>query len=186
MSRVAGVDEVGRGPLAGPVVAAAVILPAGYANERITDSKKLAKKTRETLSAEIEEVADEFSIVAVGPRRIEKLNILQATRLAMRLAVERINPDSLLIDGNVPIDTLIPQTTVVKGDQKHIEIAAASILAKVWRDRLMSTLDEKYPGYSLGTHAGYPTKAHKESVQRLGPSPIHRKTFRGVLEHIRQ
>lgn len=178
--RICGVDEAGRGPLAGPVVAAAVVFEQGFADSRIKDSKKISKKQREQLFDYIKDSALGWSIIAVGPRRIDKLNILQATKLAMRLAVERIEADLVLIDGNQPIVSRLPQKTVIGGDRLHVEISAASILAKVWRDRLMETLSEKYPGYGLERHSGYPTKAHKEALLTLGPSRIHRKTFSGV------
>jgi ribonuclease HII len=178
--RICGVDEAGRGPLAGPVVAAAVVFKQGFSDPRIQDSKKLSKQQRERLFDYIKESALAWSIVGVGARRIDALNILQATRLAMRLAVERIDADLVLVDGNQRIISSIPQKTVIGGDRLHVEISAASILAKVWRDRLMATLAEKYPGYGLEKHAGYPTKAHREALAVLGPSRIHRLSFAGV------
>lgn len=181
--RVAGVDEAGRGPLAGPVVAAAVVLPKNYSHPEITDSKKLSAKKREQLYALICADALEYSIVAVGHQRIDSLNILQATRLAMRLAVERIDCDYVVIDGNTPIDIRLPQEVIVGGDRLRIEISAASILAKVWRDRLMQRLDSRYPGYGLAKHAGYPTASHRAAIVSLGPARIHRLTFAGVREH---
>ena len=182
--RIAGVDEAGRGPLAGPVVAAAVILPEGFTNSEITDSKKLTKKKRDKLFDLIKEEALEWSIVAVGPRRIESMNIRAASLHAMKLAVERTSANYLLIDGNAEISSTLPQEAIIKGDLKHIEISAASILAKVYRDRLMKVLAEKYHGYSLEKHAGYPTKLHKAAIAELGPSKIHRRTFSGVKEHL--
>ena len=182
--RVAGVDEVGRGPLAGPVVAAAVVFNQGYSNPEIKDSKKLSAKKRESLVERIKSDALDWSIVSVGHHRIEVLNIREASRLAMRLAVERVSADYVLVDGNTAIETNLPQKTVVKGDSLHVEIAAASILAKVWRDDLMAVLDKRYPGYELCKHAGYPTKLHKSQIAKIGPSPIHRKTFRGVREYL--
>lgn len=178
--RICGVDEAGRGPLAGPVVAAAVVFKQGFSDPRIQDSKKLSKQQRERLFDYIKESALSWSIVGVGARRIDTLNILQATKLAMRLAVERIDADLVLVDGNQRIVSSIPQKTVIGGDRLHIEISAASILAKVWRDRLMATLADKYPGYGLEKHAGYPTKAHREALAVLGPSKIHRLSFAGV------
>ncbi|MCB0311567.1 MAG: ribonuclease HII [Bdellovibrionales bacterium] len=185
MILIAGVDEAGRGPLAGPVVAAAVVLPTGYYNSEIKDSKQLSAKKRDLLFEVIRSVSASWAIVAVGAKRIDDLNILQATRLAMALAVKRVHADHVLIDGNTAIDIDLPQQTVIQGDCKHIEIAAASILAKVWRDNLMRTLDERYPGYGFSQHAGYPTTAHKAAIARLGPSPVHRCTFRGVKEYVR-
>lgn len=184
MRRVCGVDEAGRGPLAGPVVAAAVVFPDGYKNERFVDSKKLSATERVNRVEEIKNTSLGWAWVAVGHHRIDRLNILQATRLAMKLSVERVVADEALIDGNTSIDIAIPQQTIVKGDALHTCISAASIIAKVSRDNLMAVLAEKYPGFGLEKHAGYPTKAHKEAIQRLGPSRIHRKSFRGVKEHL--
>lgn len=181
---IAGVDEVGRGPLAGPVVAAAVSFNAGYINTDIKDSKKLSAKDREQLVDVIKNDAVAWSIVSVGHERIKTLNIRSAARLAMSLAVRRIPADMILVDGNMEIFTDRQQKTVIGGDDLHVEISAASILAKVWRDALMVTLDRKYPGYELAAHAGYPTPRHKAAVQRLGPSKIHRVTFRGVKEYV--
>lgn len=180
---IAGVDEAGRGPLAGPVVAAAAVFAEGFSHPRIRDSKKLSAKTRENLFEEIKRLASSWSIVAVGARRVDALNIREATKLAMSLAVRRVHADLVLIDGNMEIDTALPQRTVVGGDDKHVEISAASILAKVWRDRLMVVLDKKYPGYGFSLHAGYPTADHRLAVATLGPSPVHRRTFRGVKEY---
>jgi ribonuclease HII len=180
--RICGVDEAGRGPLAGPVVAAAVVYQQGFSDPRIKDSKALSAKQRELLFDYIKETALSWSIVAVGPRRIDQINILQATKLAMRLAVERITADLVLVDGNQPIVTTLAQKTVIGGDRLHVEISAASILAKVWRDRLMHKLAERYPGYGLEKHAGYPTAAHRVALVTLGPSRIHRKTFAGVCQ----
>lgn len=187
MIRIAGVDEVGRGPLAGPVVAAAVLLPSGYTNDNIKDSKKLSAKKREYLYNHIIDISQRWAIVAVGSHRIDLINIREATRLAMKIAVNQIDPtktllDNVLIDGNTRIDIGQPQETIIKGDQKHIQISAASIIAKVWRDRLMIKLGEKYPGYGFETHAGYPTADHRKAIANLGPCPIHRRTFAGVKE----
>jgi ribonuclease HII len=180
---ICGTDEAGRGPLAGPVVAAAAVFPEGYINPRFQDSKKLSAKTREALYTEIIAEAKDYAIVAVGHQRIHQLNIREASRVAMALAVKRVTADHVLVDGNVSIETSLPQTTIVQGDALRVEISAASILAKVWRDRLMAILDAKYPGYNLGDHAGYPTKSHREAVARIGPSRIHRRDFRGVKEY---
>jgi ribonuclease HII len=180
--RVAGVDEAGRGPLAGPVVAAAVIFPPGYENPEIQDSKKLSAKTRAGLVEVIKRDALEWAIVAVGHHRIHQHNILRASLRAMSLSIARVNADLVLVDGNQRIPTSIDQRTVVKGDSLHVQISAASILAKTWRDHLMQILDCRYPGYGLGAHAGYPTPAHRAAIERLGPSPIHRVTFAGVRE----
>lgn len=181
--RIAGVDEAGRGPLAGPVVAAAVVLPDGFQHPEVKDSKQLSARKREILSELIKKHALDWAIVAVGARRIDQLNIREATKLCMRLAIERVQADFALIDGNMAVPCRIPGKTVVKGDQKHIEISAASILAKVYRDQLMQVLDQKYPGYDLGKHAGYPTVKHRARIAELGPCPVHRRTFDGVKEH---
>jgi ribonuclease HII len=178
--RICGVDEAGRGPLAGPVVAAAVVFDESFSDARIRDSKALSTQQREKLFDYIKETALSWSIIAVGPRRIDKLNILQATKLAMKLAVERVQADLVLVDGNQPIICSLPQKTVIGGDRLHVQISAASILAKVWRDRLMDDLAARYPGYGFEKHAGYPTPAHKAAIQTLGPCRIHRRTFAGV------
>jgi ribonuclease HII len=133
------------------------------------------------LFSEIKQAALSWSIVAVGPRRIESLNIREASRLAMRLALERVEASYALIDGDTPIITPLPQQTVIQGDALITHISAASILAKVYRDRLMETLGARYPGYGLEKHAGYPTKAHREAIIQRGPSRVHRRTFRGVM-----
>ena len=182
---IAGVDEVGRGPLAGPVVAAVAVFEEGYINPEIGDSKKLSPKKRENLIEIIKHDAVSWAIVAVGHNRITKLNIREASRLAMALALKRVKADRVLVDGNVPIETNLPQETIVGGDNLRVEIGAASILAKVWRDNLMVVLDNKYPGYGLGKHAGYPTKTHREAIITLGPCKIHRQAFRGVKEYLK-
>ena len=181
---VAGIDEVGRGPLAGPVVAAVCVFQSGFTHKKINDSKKLSAKMRDNLYEEIISLACGWAIVAVGPEMIDRINIRNATKLAMSLALKRVTADRALIDGNMLIDTDLPQTTVIGGDGLCVEIGAASIIAKVWRDRLMAHYDQIYPGYGLAGHAGYPTPAHKAAVATLGPSPIHRRTFAGVKEHV--
>lgn len=184
MTRIAGVDEAGRGPLAGPVVAAAVILPKDYSDPAITDSKKLSAKKREYLYEQIIRDAEAYAIVAVGARRIDQHNILRASLLAMKFAAQRVRPDFVYVDGNFKMPWDIPQEAVIGGDAKIIQISAASILAKVYRDRLMKMLALKYPGYGLERHAGYPTKLHLDAIKTLGPSRIHRREFRGVKEYI--
>ncbi len=183
---VAGVDEVGRGPLAGPVMAAAVILPTGLHISGIDDSKKLSPQKLEILFDVISARAIAIGIGVIEPDIIDRINILQATRLAMLNAVEQLKqqPDYLLIDGITPINTTIPQKTIKKGDSLSISIAAASIIAKVTRDRLMVEMDRLYPGYGFAGHKGYGSSLHMEAIRRLGPSPIHRLTFGGVKEHI--
>lgn len=182
---VAGVDEVGRGALFGPVVAAAVILPpsahAPLQQLGVTDSKRLSARRREQLVVH-QTWATATALGLASVHDIERLNILGATLLAMERAVRRLSctPDLCLIDGNQAITTLeIPQRTVIQGDQTCLEIAAASILAKVWRDRLMVRLDQRYPGYGLARHKGYGSVAHRQAIQQLGPSPQHRRSFKG-------
>lgn len=178
---VAGVDEVGRGPLAGPVVAAAVILPLeeGKRIFGIDDSKKLSKKKREYLAEKIREVAVAYAIEEVGEGTIDEINILQATRLAMKRAIERLSPrpDFVLTDGNMTLDISVPQKSIVKGDAKVASIGAASVLAKVYRDKLMEEFAKMYPWYGFEHNAGYGTKAHVEAIREMGICEIHRKTF---------
>ncbi len=184
---IAGVDEAGRGPLAGPVVSAAVVLPDTFSDERIKDSKKLTPKKRDLLFDTIYERAIAVGIGIVDSVEIDRINILQAALLSMSMAVDNLvpNPDYLLIDGNKKIpSTDIPQEPVIKGDSLSISIAAASIIAKVSRDRLMARYHEEYPDYGFAGHKGYPTKAHKKAVKDFGPCPIHRQTFRGVKEYV--
>ena len=185
-TRVAGVDEAGRGPLAGPVVAAAVILPAGQIIKGVNDSKKLSPELRERLFADIMAQAVSVGIGMGSPELIDRINILQATRHAMLSAVSELSPqpDFILIDGISTIESPIPQKTVKKGDSLSLSIAAASIIAKVTRDRLMRELDREYPGYGFSGHKGYGSALHLEAIRRLGPSPIHRTTFGGVKEYL--
>jgi ribonuclease HII len=176
---IAGVDEAGRGPLAGPVYAAAVILPEDVFIEGINDSKKLSEKKREALFDEICQKAIAYSICSVDEKRIDEINILNATFEAMNGAVNSLKttPDYVLIDGNRIKGMEIPHETIVKGDAKSISIAAASILAKVSRDRFISAMAEKYPEYGFEKHKGYGTAAHNEAILKYGPCPIHRRTF---------
>ena len=178
---VCGVDEAGRGPLAGPVVAAAVILTPARIPEGLNDSKALSSKQRELLLNMIEKNA-QIGIGIAEPEEIDRLNILGATLIAMRRAVLALPkfPDMALIDGNKLPDLPCEAQAIVKGDSRSLSIAAASIVAKVTRDRLMIEADRRYPGYSLAGHKGYPTKAHMEAVTRLGASPIHRRSFKPV------
>lgn len=178
-SRICGVDEAGRGPLAGPVFAAAVILPRGLVIDGLNDSKKLSGMRRETLFDEIREKALAYGIASASVEEIERLNILGATFLAMNRAIEALTlpPELALIDGNRSAGIRIPARCVVKGDSSCADIAAASILAKVSRDRLMLELAQKYPGYHFEQHKGYGTKQHYEALRELGPSPIHRPSF---------
>lgn len=176
---IAGVDEAGRGPLAGPVYAAAVILKEGAVIDGINDSKKLTEKKREELFDIIIENSVSYAIASVDEKVIDEVNILNATHMAMNDAVGKLKQkaDFVLIDGNSIKNMNTPHETVVKGDAKSISIAAASILAKVSRDRYITEMAEKYPQYGFEKHKGYGTKAHNEAILEHGPSPIHRKTF---------
>ncbi len=180
--KIAGVDEAGRGCLAGPVVAGAVILPPSYDLPGLGDSKKLTRVHRERLEPDIKQQAVAWSLGLSWPREIERINILRASLLAMRRAVMtlRVPPAFVLVDGNQKIPFSLPQETVIKGDARVACISAASVLAKTFRDRLMTALDKKYPGYGLAHHKGYGTRAHRDILQEKGPCPIHRRTFRGV------
>lgn len=179
---VAGIDEVGRGSLAGPVVAAAVILEPGSRLQGVNDSKLLTAARREELLRQILRSARAWGLGAAGALEIDDVNILNATRLAMRRAVEalHVQPDHLLIDAVTLSDVSIAQTAIIKGDRISISIAAASIVAKVVRDRVMDHFDRIYPGFGFASHKGYGTSEHMRVVAERGPCPIHRLTFRGV------
>ena len=181
---VCGVDEAGRGPLCGPVVAAAVILPRNIDIPGLNDSKKLTEKKREALFDVIKEKAIAYAIAEASPEEIDEINILNASMLAMRRAVAdlQVKADFALIDGNCSRGFDITTQTVVKGDAKSASIAAASILAKVTRDRQCIDLDREYPEYGIAKHKGYPTKEHMDAVRQHGPSPIHRMTFLKFLD----
>ena len=184
--RIAGVDEAGRGPLAGPVVAAAVILDPDRTIDGLDDSKKLSAARREELFDVIRERAAGFAIVEVGPADIDRLNILQATMTAMARAVRALDPlpDHVRVDGNrLPDLGGLSCEALIGGDGLCTAIGAASILAKVHRDRLMLACHERWPDYGFDRHKGYPTREHLAALDRLGPSPIHRKTFRPVRQH---
>lgn len=176
---ICGIDEVGRGPLAGPVVAGAVILPKDNPILYLNDSKKLSEKKREALYDEIMEHAVATGIGIVAPARIDEINILQATYEAMRMAIEnlKVRPDLLLNDAVTIPEVDIPQVPIIKGDAKSVSIAAASIIAKVTRDRMMVEYDQIIPGYDFASNKGYGTKAHIAGLKEHGPSPIHRRTF---------
>lgn len=176
---IAGVDEAGRGPLAGPVFAAAVILPEGEFIENINDSKKLTPQKREALYDTIKEKSIAYASAVVDEKVIDEINILNASMLAMQNAVAKLNtkPEYALIDGNKTPQLNIPCSALIKGDSKSISIAAASIIAKVERDRYMTNIAEKYPEYGFEKHKGYGTKQHNEAILKYGPCPIHRKTF---------
>jgi ribonuclease HII len=177
---ICGIDEAGRGPLAGPVVAAAVILPRGLTIPYVNDSKKLSEKRRELLYPEIMEKALAVGVGIVSPERIDEINILQATFEAMRQAVSKlsVSPDFVMVDGNKRIPDLeIPQMALVKGDGKSMSIACASIVAKVTRDHMMTEYDKMYPEYGFASHKGYGSASHIQAIQEFGPSPIHRRSF---------
>ena len=180
---ICGVDEAGRGPLAGNVVAAAVILPQGLVIDGLNDSKKLSEKKREALYEVITKEALSYSVAWATPAEIDELNILGATMLAMKRAVERlsVSADFALIDGNCARGFDIPTQTVVKGDAKSPSIAAASILAKVTRDRQCIEMDKAYPEYGFAKHKAYPTKDHMNKVREIGPCPEHRRSFLSFL-----
>jgi ribonuclease HII len=182
--RIAGIDEVGRGPLFGPVVAAAVILPKGCRLPGLTDSKKLSEKKRNELDREIRLNAVAWAIAAVDAETIDRINIRRASLEAMRRAVSQLalSPDFLLIDGRDTIEWDCPQQAVIQGDATSFSIAAASVLAKVHRDRLLVELDSEYPGYGLARHKGYCSPEHMAALELLGPTPLHRKSYQPVAQ----
>ena len=181
---IAGIDEVGRGPLVGPVVAAAVILPKGFFDERINDSKKLSEKKRNELYQIISDEAISIGIGVISNERIDEINIYEATKEAMKEAVNNLNvlPDYLLIDA-MKLDIDIPSLSIIKGDSKSQSIAAASIVAKVVRDNMMYELDKKYPMYDFANNKGYGTKKHMEAIQKYGIISEHRKSFKPVSDY---
>jgi len=184
LTLIAGVDEVGRGPLAGPVVAAAVILPAGAAFPGLRDSKRLSPAIRVDLDGQIRRQALALAIHEVGPRQIERQGILAASLNAMARAIRDLGlaPEMVLVDGNQPLPLTYPQQAVIKGDDRCPSIAAASVVAKVYRDRLMEALHRRYPQYNFARHKGYATPEHLEALRCWGPCLLHRRTFRGVKE----
>lgn len=179
---IAGVDEAGRGPLAGPVVAAAVIIPFDAVLEGVTDSKKLSPRAREDAFRLIARKARAVSIGVVSPRLVDEINILRASLEAMKKAVLSLSvkPDFILVDGNRPIPFSIPQRCIIRGDQMSLSISAASIMAKVYRDRIMRAFDERFPEYGFYHNKGYGTAGHFKALKVHGPSPVHRLSFRGV------
>jgi len=183
---IAGIDEVGRGPLCGPVVAASVVLPQDVEIPGVSDSKKLSAKKRDTLYKEIETYALDIGIGIIHEDRIDEINILQATMQAMRESIENLNqkPDMLLVDGNIKPLTSIPQESIIKGDSKSLSIAAASIIAKVTRDRMMGQYDMIYPGYGLSRNMGYGTREHIEALKSNFSTPIHRRSFNPVSDYM--
>ena len=182
---IGGVDEVGRGPLVGPVVAACVVLPKDFVLEGLTDSKKLSEKKRNVFSDYIKEHAIAYGIGEISPDIIDKVNIYQATKLAMEKAIKQVEKkvklEHILIDA-MPLDLDIPTTSIIKGDSLSISIAAASVIAKVYRDDLMYKLDKKYPEYAFASHKGYPTKKHIEAINKYGLIEGYRKTYGPVKE----
>jgi len=185
-TQIAGVDEAGRGPLAGPVVSAAVILPDGFHAPGINDSKKLTPRKRDKLYDQIRAGSIAVGVGIVDNFQIDEINILQAALLSMAQAAGELNPapDFLLIDGTFTTPAKIKQKAIPKGDALSISIAAASIIAKVTRDRIMAGYHDHFPEYGFNRHKGYPTRAHKEAIARHGVSPIHRLTFKGVKEYV--
>lgn len=183
---IAGVDEAGRGPLAGPVVSAAVILPADFSVDGVNDSKKLTAAKRDRLFDRIRAEAVSVAVGIADHEEIDHLNILQASLLSMKRAVKALEtpPDYLLIDGIFTVSYPIAQEAVKKGDSLSMSIAAASIIAKVTRDRIMDNYDREFPQYGFKKHKGYPTQKHREAIRQHGPSPIHRKSFSGVREFL--
>ena len=184
-TQIAGVDEVGRGPLAGPVVSAAVMLPEIFPVEGVADSKRLSPKARNALYDKIYKHADAVGIGIIDPVEIDRINIFQASLRAMAMAVENLDPkpEFVFIDGPYPIAVNTPQQAIPKGDAKSISIAAASIVAKVTRDRIMDGYEMDYPEYGFARHKGYPTAVHTRAICDHGWCPIHRRSFKGVREH---
>ena len=182
---IAGVDEVGRGPLVGPVVAAAVILPKDFVLEGLTDSKKLSEKKRNIFFSYIKENALAIGLGVISEEIIDKVNIYEATKLAMKEALSNLNikPEHVLIDA-MPLNLDVPSTSIIKGDQKSISIAAASVIAKVTRDKMMQTLDLKYPVYDFKNNKGYPTKKHIKAIEEHGIIKEHRKSYGPVRDHL--
>jgi ribonuclease HII len=186
---IAGSDEVGRGPLAGPVVAASVVLPCDCDHGIFLDSKKISHSRRLLRKTLLHDINAGIGIGIVSVETIDRINILQASLLAMKRAVndmakKLMQPDFILVDGTFEIPLTIPQITLTKGESKSASIAAASIVAKVKRDTMMDTLDRKYPGYNFKKNKGYPTREHRLAISKYGPCPIHRKTFIGVKEFV--
>ncbi|MDH4320702.1 MAG: ribonuclease HII [Desulfobulbaceae bacterium] len=186
MTVVAGVDEAGRGPLAGPVVAACVILPGECDFTIFKDSKKLSAAARQRLRLELDRIGAQVGVGVVSPADIDRLNILQASLFAMRQAMEAlpVRPDFLLVDGKFPVPVAVAQQPLVRGESRSASIAAASIVAKVTRDQLMEGYHEQFPSYNFRKHKGYPTAEHRQAIRACGPCPIHRLSFRGVREFV--
>ena len=190
ITNIGGVDEVGRGPLNGPVVTACVILPKDFKLDGLTDSKKLTEKRREEYYEYIINNCLAYGIGECSPEEIDKYNILEATKIAMKRAIDKVNKkiriEHVLIDGNMKFDFNYPYTSIVKGDSRSISIAAASVVAKVTRDRMMIELDKKYPMYGYKKHKGYPTKAHLEAINKYGLIDGYRKSYGPVMEVLKK
>lgn len=183
-----GCDEAGRGCLAGPVVAAAVIFPEKFSNEILNDSKKLTEKQRKALRPIVESEALAYAVAVVDNKEIDEINILKASFIAMHRAIDQLNqkPELILVDGNRFIAYKnIPHECIIKGDGKYASIAAASILAKTYRDELMESYHEKYPDFNWKKNKGYPTKDHREAIKNVGPTPLHRMSFRLLPEQLK-
>lgn len=187
ISLIAGIDEVGRGPLVGPVVAACVILPDQFELEGLTDSKKLSEKKREEFYDKIKQQAISIGVGIIDEKKIDEVNIYEATKLAMKEAINNccIQPEHILIDA-MPLDIYIPTTSIIKGDLKSITISAASVIAKVERDRMLVELDKKYPMYDFKNNKGYPTKKHLEAIERYGILDEHRRSYKPVSDYIKR
>lgn len=190
-TRIAGTDEAGRGPLAGPVVAASVILPPGADHTPFRDSKQTTLSQRCRLRDLLDNIGADIGIGIVSPRTIDRINILQASLLAMKQSIEELirsgsEPDFILVDGNQKVLITIPQETLIKGDNRSASIGAASIVAKLTRDEIMGKFHNSYPGYNFIANKGYPTREHRQAIRDLGPCPIHRCTFRGVREFVEE
>ncbi|MCI8347583.1 MAG: ribonuclease HII [Bacilli bacterium] len=187
ISLIAGVDEVGRGPLVGPVVAACVILPDKFDLEGLTDSKKLSEKKREQFYEKIKKQAISIGVGIIDEKKIDEINIYEATKLAMKEAISNCNikPEHILIDA-MPLNVNIPTTSIIKGDLKSITISAASVIAKVERDRMLLELDKKYPMYDFKNNKGYPTKKHLEAIEKYGILDDHRKSYKPISDYIQK
>ena len=185
--KIGGIDEVGRGPLVGPVVAACVILPKNYQLEGLTDSKKLSEKKREKFYDILRQDAIAIGIGVVSEKKIDEINIYEATKLAMQEAIKnlKVEPDYLLIDA-MKLETSIPSTSIIKGDAKSLSIAAASVIAKVTRDRMLIELDKKYPMYDFKNNKGYPTKKHLEAIEKYGIIYEHRRSYGPVSNYLKE
>ena len=185
--KIGGIDEVGRGPLVGPVVAACVILPKNYQLDGLTDSKKLSEKKREKFYDILKQDAIAIGIGVVSEKKIDEINIYEATKLAMQEAIKnlKVEPDYLLIDA-MKLETSIPSTSIIKGDAKSLSIAAASVIAKVTRDRMLIELDKKYPMYDFKNNKGYPTKKHLEAIEKYGIIDEHRRSYGPVSNYLKE